>query len=234
MSLLVKSGSFTNKMQKKQFAERVVRALFLNLSLSYHYRSLVKLKTLYFKKDYPKPKILRFFKSCLYMKLQINQKVNFLNFKLVCASNVLYIWIMSQIQNYLNNCLYFTTSALSRKITKMAEESFKPIGLTPSYAFLLMVVNEEPGIEPKLLSKKLNLAPSTVTRFVDKLVYQGYLSREMNGKNILIHPEKKCGEIMDSIHKCWKDLYNDYCGILGEDLANTLNKSIFYASNKIE
>ena len=141
---------------------------------------------------------------------------------------------MAQIQNYLNNCLYFTTTSLSRKITKMAEESFKPIGLTPSYAFLLMVVEEHPGIEPKLLSKYLNLAPSTVTRFVDKLVYQGYLRRETAGKNILIHPEEKSGEIMGSIHECRHNLYEKYCALLGEDLANTLNKSIFYAAKKID
>lgn len=141
---------------------------------------------------------------------------------------------MAQIKDYLNNCLYFTTTALSRKITKMAEESFKPIGLTPSYAFLLMVVNENPGIEPKVLSEQLNLAPSTVTRFVDKLVHQGYLHRETIGKNILIHPEVKCTEIQESIATCWKNLYTNYCDVLGEDLANTLNKSIFYASNKLK
>lgn len=141
---------------------------------------------------------------------------------------------MAEINDYLNNCLYFTTASLSRKTTKLAEDCFKPIGLTPSYAFLMMIVHENPGMEPKMLSKQLNLAPSTVTRFVDKLVYQGYLRRETIGKNILIYPEQKCFDIQNDIQKCHKNLYTKYCEILGEDLANTLNKSIFYATKKIE
>jgi hypothetical protein len=33
-----------------------------------------------------------------------------------------------------NECLYFSSAALSRKVEKMAEESWKKIGLAPSHA----------------------------------------------------------------------------------------------------
>ena len=75
------------------------------------------------------------------------------------------------IEKYLHNCLYFTANSLARRITAMAEEAFGKVGLSPSHAFLVMLVNEQPGISQKELSRALNLAPSTVTRFVDSLNY---------------------------------------------------------------
>ena len=46
-------------------------------------------------------------------------------------------------------CLYYSANALSRIMTKMADEEFASAGLSSSYAFLLMTVNHKPGIQPK-------------------------------------------------------------------------------------
>ena len=67
-------------------------------------------------------------------------------------------------------CIYFNTNALVRQINKIWDEAFKPFGLSPSHAYVLRVVLDQPGISMKLLSEELELAPSTVTRFVDSLV----------------------------------------------------------------
>lgn len=40
------------------------------------------------------------------------------------------------------NCLYFSSNALARMMTKMADEEFKSSGVSTSYAFLLITVNE--------------------------------------------------------------------------------------------
>jgi len=71
---------------------------------------------------------------------------------------------------YLSKCLYFTSNALARKLTKLAEEAFVPLGISPSYAFLLLLVHENPGITPSALSVELNLDPSTITRLADKMI----------------------------------------------------------------
>ncbi len=88
----------------------------------------------------------------------------------------------------LTNCLYFTANSLSRVITRMAEEAFRPTGLSPSHVFLLMLANENPGIGPKEMSDYLQLAPSTVTRFVDALVGKGLLERRAEGKTVGLFP----------------------------------------------
>ena len=63
----------------------------------------------------------------------------------------------------------------------MAEEAFAKTGLSPSYAFLVMIVEEQPGITLKSLSEKLHLAPSTCTRLVDKLVNREIVERKQEG-----------------------------------------------------
>ena len=64
------------------------------------------------------------------------------------------------------NCLYYSANALSRLMTRMADEEFALAGVSSSYAFLLMTVNGQPGIQPKEISQKRQLTPSTVTRFL--------------------------------------------------------------------
>lgn len=78
---------------------------------------------------------------------------------------------------YLECCMYFTSNTMNRLINKMTEDAFMPTGLAPSYAFLMMVVIEEKSIGIGSLAETLKLAPSTVTRFVDKLITKGYLKR---------------------------------------------------------
>ena len=62
-------------------------------------------------------------------------------------------------------CLYYTSASLARVVNELAEKEFMSCGLSPSYAFLVMLVIESPGISPNELCSQLNLKPSTITRF---------------------------------------------------------------------
>ena len=75
------------------------------------------------------------------------------------------------------NCLYYSANALSRLMTRMADEEFALAGVSSSYAFLLMTVNGQPGIQPKEISQKMQLTPSTVTRLVEKMEARALLER---------------------------------------------------------
>ncbi len=128
------------------------------------------------------------------------------------------------VQNYLDNCLYFTVNKLSRVLTKMAEDSFKKTGLSPTHAFLMMLVNEKPGLTQTEVAESLHMMPSTITRFVDKLVVKGLIERKVNGKNSLIFLTDAGEEIQDEIKRAWKDLFDRYAAILGVEAAKSLTK----------
>lgn len=141
---------------------------------------------------------------------------------------------MKQKHDILHHCLYFTANALSRVITRMADEEFRVTGLSPSHAFLMMLVNDTPGISQKELCAHLHLAPSTVTRFVDALAHKGYLTRTSEGKSVKIHPTDAGLRLQDAIEAAWKRLHMRYCRILGEDAGDELTRIIDVAGQKLE
>lgn len=141
---------------------------------------------------------------------------------------------MEEEKSLLHHCLYFTANTLSRIITRMADEEFKTTGLSPSHAFLMMIVTDNPGIAQKALGQQLHLAPSTVTRFIDSLVYRGYLIRKNKGKTSAIYSTNKGKQLKKPIDAAWKRLYHKYSTILGMKEGDQLTKMIDNAGRKLE
>ena len=73
----------------------------------------------------------------------------------------------------------------------MADEEFRITGLSPTYAFLLSILNEGDGITQKEIGEVLDVTPSTITRFIDKLENSGHLERRIEGKNSFIYSTEK-------------------------------------------
>ncbi len=141
---------------------------------------------------------------------------------------------MKSTASLLHHCLYFTANALSRVITRMAEDEFRVTGLSPSHAFLMMLVYGDPGIGQKELSENLHLAPSTVTRFIDSLVHKGYLVRESRGKLTRIYYTDKGKKLEQPIADAWKSLHERYAAILGLEEGDELARLIDEAGRKLE
>ena len=140
---------------------------------------------------------------------------------------------MTKSKSILHNCLYFTANSLARVITRMADEEFHPTGLSPSHAFLMMLVNDNPGIGQKDLCEQLHLAPSTVTRFVDALVHRGFLTRQTDGKASKVYATDEGANLRQPIEKAWKRLHQRYARVLGLQKGDKLTAMIDAASNKL-
>ena len=132
------------------------------------------------------------------------------------------------------NCLYFTANSLARVISLIAEEEFAVTGMSPSHAFVLMLVNASPGLPQKELSRHLNLDPSTVTRFIDTLVHRGYLERRSAGKISQVYPTEKGRQLQETISLAWRSLFQRYSQVLGVEQGRQLTRLIDQASQKLD
>ncbi len=130
-------------------------------------------------------------------------------------------------------CLYYSANALGRVMTKMAEEEFVITGLTPSYAFLLMGINEKPGIQPSEISQHMQLTPSTVTRLIEKMEMKGYVERKSVGRTTEVYPTTKSKKLDEQIKEAWMNLNKRYIELLGEKKAQKLTSDTYEASKKL-
>lgn len=140
---------------------------------------------------------------------------------------------MTKSKSILHNCLYFTANSLARVITRMAEEEFRLTGLSPSHAFLMMLVNDNPGIGQKELCEQLHLAPSTVTRFIDTLTYKGFLTRQTDGKATKVFATRDGAKLRKPIEDAWKNLHQRYARVLGLNEGDRLTSMIDDASRRL-
>ena len=133
----------------------------------------------------------------------------------------------------LNTCLYFTASTLCRLITRMAEEEFMGVGLSPSHSFLLLLSQEHPGISQKEAAKYLSLAPSTVSRFVDALVGRGLMEKREQGRLVQMFSTEKGVVLCSDILHAWRNLYERYSDILGAKDGDEMTRMIDEANRRL-
>jgi DNA-binding MarR family transcriptional regulator len=131
-------------------------------------------------------------------------------------------------------CLYYSANALSRIMTKIADEEFAVTGLTSSYAFLLMTVNEKPGVQPKEISQQMQLTPSTVTRLIEKMEHRGFLERKHIGRTTEVYPTQLSIDLHPRIKEAWRKLYQRYSEILGKEEGDKLTALIYEAIQKLD
>lgn len=138
---------------------------------------------------------------------------------------------MSESKNTFQECcLYFTVNSLSRHISAMAEEFFRITGLSPSYAHLMLLLINDPGMGQNELSKKMNVKASTMTRLIDKLIVMRYVERQQQGRNVFVFPTEEGVKLKEKLNEALSDLFGKYCKVLGKDFAVQLTADIHKAN----
>jgi DNA-binding MarR family transcriptional regulator len=93
-----------------------------------------------------------------------------------------------------DQCLYFNTSALARRLEREWTEAFGPFGVTPPQGFMLRAILDRPGMLQRELSDALSIARPTATRALDGLEERGYIERrkvEGDGREVAIYPTQE-------------------------------------------
>lgn len=132
-----------------------------------------------------------------------------------------------------SKCIYFTSNALARKIEKLAIESWKRVNLSPSHGYLLMLLLEEPGMQPGNIAAQMQLTPSTITRLIEKLEAKKLVVRTADGKITNVYPSPRAKEMLPELKACVGDFYNSYSKLLGTEESNKLVQSMNRVSDKL-
>ncbi len=131
-------------------------------------------------------------------------------------------------------CLYFTSAALARKIEKLATGSWKKVGLSPSHAYLLIAVLEEPGLQPTVLSEHLQLQPSTITRLIQKLEEKKLVVRTTEGKITNVYPTPKAKELQPKMKECMQEFAARYTALLGKEDSTKLVQTMATVADRLD
>lgn len=132
-----------------------------------------------------------------------------------------------------SKCLYFSTNALARKVEKIAADNWKPIGLAPSHANLLMMVLDNPGVQPGNIAEEMQLTPSTITRLIEKLEEKKLVVRTTEGKITNVYPTPKAKELLPKMKHCMEDFQNQYTAILGAEESMRMVQNINKLTDKL-
>lgn len=137
------------------------------------------------------------------------------------------------IQESLDSCLFFTVKKLDRALNKLAAEAFQTVGMAPTYAFILLILAEEDGRLQKDIAQILYIAPSTLTRLIEKLVYKGYVTTLTEGRTRKVYLTVNGRELLPDIREAWDNLRTRYKAILGDAYADDLASIININSEKL-
>lgn len=137
------------------------------------------------------------------------------------------------IQESLDSCLFFTVKKMDRALNKLAAEAFQTVGMAPTYAFILLILAEEDGRLQKDIAQILYIAPSTLTRLIEKLVYKGYVITLTEGRTRKVYLTVNGRELLPDIREAWDNLHTRYKAILGDAYANDLASIMNINSEKL-
>lgn len=128
--------------------------------------------------------------------------------------------------NYFEDCLYFSANLLARRLNTIADEAFEGMDITATQGFTLIAIGELDKHTPSEIAAELEMNPSTITRFLDKLEKIGYVKREYYGRKTQVDITSNGEEKLKEIFKCWDKIHNKNAQIFGDEAAQEVTQKI--------
>ncbi len=130
-------------------------------------------------------------------------------------------------------CLYFNVNALARRVNAIWDEAFAEFNLSPAHAYLLRLILEQPGLTQTEITRELKLEKSTVARFVKVLEEKLLLSRDRQGREVLVFPTAKAHSVQKQLSEKGNELYQKMIDGVGEGELTELVSSLRKTGNKL-
>jgi len=117
--------------------------------------------------------------------------------------------------------MHSATNSFSREISQFFDAYFESYELATSYIELLLLLHEHEKLSQKEIAEQMNLAPSTITRFIKKLEKKGLTSKEKDGRSALIVLSENGKKTATEMGKAYSRAKADLEKILGEKFVST-------------
>lgn len=120
--------------------------------------------------------------------------------------------------------MHFTVNSFNRELSRLFDSYFEEEGLATSYVELMLVLYVESSLSQNQIAERMNLAPSTITRFIRKLEKLGLVEKKKDGRSVAINltekGTKKCPVLQNKYNKAVEELED----LLGEKYVSTVDQ----------
>lgn len=124
------------------------------------------------------------------------------------------------------NDFHITINHFSRQVSSFFDDQLAEFGLATSYVELLLIIRTNGSCAQKEVSESLGLAPSTITRFVDKLVARGFIEKEKDGRESILKLTQKGIDTSRKMEVAYRDTEAKLREKLGDKYFETTGKLI--------
>ena len=130
--------------------------------------------------------------------------------------------------------MHSAANLFSRDITRHFDSYFEELNLSTSYVELLLILFEREEVSQNDLAEEMKLAPSTITRFVNKLVKKGLVEKKKVGRTAVITLSPEGEELTPTLKQSFENAVNDLKSILGNKFVYTTKELLLHGSNLLK
>jgi DNA-binding MarR family transcriptional regulator len=131
------------------------------------------------------------------------------------------------------NTFHSSVNSFSRTLSAFFDDRLSRFNLATSYIELMILMRKNGGVSQKDIASQLSLAPSTVTRFVEKLKNQGYLTKQRDGRNMTIELTDDGRRVSADMEREYESVVQDIRDLMGEKYLETVGKLLDFGSKEI-
>lgn len=126
------------------------------------------------------------------------------------------------------------TNTFSRNLTAYFNDKLNSFGLATSYVELMILLKKKGDYSQKALAKDLSLAPSTITRFVNKLEKRDYVKKARKGREVFVKLTDNGLKIASEMEKAYQSAADELNEIFGDKFVTTVGKLLEFGNEALE
>ncbi|PWN05911.1 MarR family winged helix-turn-helix transcriptional regulator [Rhodohalobacter mucosus] len=130
--------------------------------------------------------------------------------------------------------MHSAANHFSREISRFFDSYFDEHKLATSYVQVLRLIDEQQSITQKEIADRMNLAPSTITRFIGKLNKMGLIEKTRSGKEMSVHISEGEKNTVRNMISLLKKAEKDLEALLGSKYIETTSALLNYGANEIQ